>query len=304
MSTLPPQASPTQPFVRVLGWRMSRWHRAAGIGAIAWAVTWMLLVTISGWGPAVGAACLMATAAVYRVMRRRGGELRSVAQLHCVLPATAATAALLSLGAAPLASGLDAWTASSCLGLAIGRIGCHQAGCCYGREATRAIASRRSTRTGRTRTSNRLPVQLVEAGVLFMLSVTGLVAIVRDIAEPGSVAIGYLFFYGAFRFTIEFFRGDVRPHIGALSEAQVTSAGMVVAAAAIAYLRYAPTQDTLVPALSVAALVGVIAIGCERGRSRLGRPDSRSSTEAAETESRPVLSPGTDATGGSGQAEH
>ena len=85
---------------------------------------------------------------------------------------------------------------------AIGRLGCFFNGCCFGRE-TRSW-------TGLVFPGDevpRLPVQLFEAGALFLLSIS-LFYYSRKKRPEGELFSLYLIVYSVFRFFIEFLRGD------------------------------------------------------------------------------------------------
>jgi phosphatidylglycerol:prolipoprotein diacylglycerol transferase len=84
---------------------------------------------------------------------------------------------------------------------AFGRIGCFFNGCCYGRITN---ASHGVVFYGDS--DYRLPVQLYEAGFLFALST--LLFLIPPRKREGQLFFLYVGFYGAARFTLEFFRGD------------------------------------------------------------------------------------------------
>ena len=116
-------------------------------------------------------------------------------------------AALVGLGIAarsrwPLLKLCDLLAPILPLAHAIGRIGCFFNGCCYGL-ATRSVLG--LTFPGED--VRRFPVQLFEAGALFILS-AGLYYFSRKKRQDGELFMMYLLFYSAFRFFIEFFRGD------------------------------------------------------------------------------------------------
>jgi phosphatidylglycerol:prolipoprotein diacylglycerol transferase len=82
-----------------------------------------------------------------------------------------------------------------------GRIGCFLAGCCYGKELSRTYVVFRSIQV------DRIPTQLIEALFEFILFIV-LYIISKSNIKTSKLKI-YLATYGIFRFTIEFFRGDV-----------------------------------------------------------------------------------------------
>lgn len=114
--------------------------------------------------------------------------------------------------------------APSCITIAhaFGRIGCAFAGCCYGMEIDSGIAMYNHG-------AWRIPVQLYEAGFLFILFfVFTYLVLKKDFKYTLPL---YLFFYGVFRFIIEYFRDDARGSIGTsvISPSQLWSIVMVVA---------------------------------------------------------------------------
>lgn len=118
-----------------------------------------------------------------------------------------------------------------------GRIGCFFAGCCYGKH-TGTFLDVHFPEIPET----VLPTQLYEAAFLFLLF--ALFAWMYLKKKSGLIFPVYLMSYGAFRFAIEFLRGDDRgTFIGALSPSQFWSAVMILAGAAAWFLvkKYPPT---------------------------------------------------------------
>lgn len=111
------------------------------------------------------------------------------------------------------------------LGHAFGRVGCFLNGCCYGME-TRAPWAAWSHH------ALRHPVQLYEAAANLMVYMALLHFILRgggsrNDGTPGRAAGLYLMTYPAFRFLLEFLRGDERLLVAGLSAAQWFSLGAV-----------------------------------------------------------------------------
>ena len=83
---------------------------------------------------------------------------------------------------------------------AFGRIGCFCAGCCYGIEYTGPLS-----------VAGHFPVQLVEAGLLFVFAFVMLGSLLRH-AELVSASVPlfmwYVLYYSTLRFFLEFLRGD------------------------------------------------------------------------------------------------
>lgn len=83
---------------------------------------------------------------------------------------------------------------------AFGRIGCFLSGCCYGKELESPIELFDIT-------IYRIPVQLLESAYEFILF--GVIIVVSRKKKDINVLKLYLVLYAAFRFIIEFFRGDI-----------------------------------------------------------------------------------------------
>ena len=111
---------------------------------------------------------------------------------------------------------------------AFGRIGCAFAGCCYGLETDSGIAMF-------NKGAWRIPVQLYEAGFLFLLFfIFSYLLLKKDFKYNLPL---YLFFYGIFRFVIEYFRGDNRGSLGVgVSPSQFWSIVMVVSSVLVLML--------------------------------------------------------------------
>ena len=108
------------------------------------------------------------------------------------------------------------------LGHAFGRVGCFLNGCCYGAPTEVPWAVHQAD-------ALRHPVQLYETG--FNLALYGtLHLLLRRHGPPGLVVAAYLVGYGAWRFAIEFLRGDERlPVVAGLDAAQALSAVLILA---------------------------------------------------------------------------
>jgi phosphatidylglycerol:prolipoprotein diacylglycerol transferase len=104
----------------------------------------------------------------------------------------------------------DTLSAGVPLGHAFGRIGCFFYGCCYGRPTHSWIGVRfpQDSPAGALEVAV-IPTQLISAAALFVLFFV-LWAVRKKLAIDGQVTFLYLFIYGIFRFSIEFFRADPR----------------------------------------------------------------------------------------------
>jgi len=126
----------------------------------------------------------------------------------------------------------DAFAPSAALGLALGRLGCFSAGCCWGKPTSAwwgVEFPEIAHRFVGTPTGVRLhPTQLYEAAAAFLLFLL-LLGLRRRRAFPGQVILTYMFLYGAARVVIEFWRDDWRGWIGPLSTSQFLSLGLMLA---------------------------------------------------------------------------
>jgi phosphatidylglycerol:prolipoprotein diacylglycerol transferase len=113
---------------------------------------------------------------------------------------------------------------------AFGRVGCFFAGCCYG-QPTDSWLGLRFPHTDHA----VFPTQLMEAGFLFLLfALLYYLAVRRSFKHTFTV---YLAAYGAFRFLIEFIRGDERGAlVGSLSPSQTLSLLLVAGSVGVYFL--------------------------------------------------------------------
>jgi len=126
------------------------------------------------------------------------------------------------------------------LALAFGRIGCFLNGCCHGKECTGFPGVKfppdspaaREQHKGWQEWSNPVhPTQLYETaaavGFFFLLSWI----YKKKRKAQGEVFLMMCMLYGAWRFLIEFMRGDKRPNwLGELSYSQVVSLALLIGA--------------------------------------------------------------------------
>ena len=117
--------------------------------------------------------------------------------------------------------------------LALGRVGCLMAGCCYGRPwrwgvtyGHEHVAAGFAEHLAGVRL---FPIQIIESGFALLIVVTGIGAILEGY-PPGTAFTFYVFVYAAGRFCFEFFRGDsTRPYLWGFSEAQWISLSIALA---------------------------------------------------------------------------
>lgn len=104
-----------------------------------------------------------------------------------------------------------------------GRIGCFLGGCCYGIESEFGYTIHGNDLIPSVNDVNRFPVQLIEAGLNFMLFLLLDYLLRKDKVKGGLFAL-YLVIYAVIRFSDEFFRGDLyRGFLFGLSTSQIIS---------------------------------------------------------------------------------
>ena len=118
------------------------------------------------------------------------------------------------------------------LGLALGRIGCTAAGCCYGKFTTLPWAIVFSDPSSLAPLHVPLhPTQIYES--LAAMAIFGVLVATRDRFEtPGMRFWALIILYGVARSFLEIFRDDPRGFIGPFSESQIVSAILIVYAVA------------------------------------------------------------------------
>ena len=128
--------------------------------------------------------------------------------------------------------------------LAFGRIGCFSVGCCHGKPSQKGVVyGHDHVEDGFPHYLENVtlfPIQLVESAFVFLVIISGSIMLLQQ-AAPGTILIFYTVVYGAFRFTIEFFRGDAeRPYFKGLSEAQWTTLILLAASLVFSFVGLIP----------------------------------------------------------------
>ena len=120
------------------------------------------------------------------------------------------------------------------LGQSIGRIGCFFNGCCFGKPAEFVLAV-----TFPNESLARHPTQLYSVFGLFAIFL-----ILRFLYKrrhfDGRVLLGYFILFSAFRFFIDFLRGDLAPVSFGLTASQLISIAIILFAVIILLLRGGP----------------------------------------------------------------
>lgn len=125
---------------------------------------------------------------------------------------------------------MDLFVVSFSLIAMVGRIGCYHAGCCHGIPASRgtiyAVDFRKFGMKAKWLGCPLFPTQLFES-IFHALNIIGGVLLILYTGE-GVAALFLTVGYAVFRFWIEFKRGDERPSLLGVSEAQYTSTSIVI----------------------------------------------------------------------------
>ena len=128
-----------------------------------------------------------------------------------------------------------------------GRLGCFAAGCCWGRECSLPWAVTFTSADAHALTGVPLdvplhPTQLYEA--LFLAVLFGFLYLRYPGRRfDGQIFLSYAILYAAFRFCIEFLRGDPRGSLfGVLSTSQAIAAGVFLAASTFYAIRNKTVQ--------------------------------------------------------------
>jgi phosphatidylglycerol:prolipoprotein diacylglycerol transferase len=135
---------------------------------------------------------------------------------------------------------LDLGAVGAAVGLAIGRIGCLLAGCCWGKPTLFPLAL-----VFRDFRSPVRPIgvplhatQVYESLGAFVLFGGLVLWSMRRRPAPGAITVAFIIAYGALRFGLEFLRADPRgAYLGGLSPPQVECLSMITIAGVIAFLR-------------------------------------------------------------------
>jgi phosphatidylglycerol:prolipoprotein diacylglycerol transferase len=123
------------------------------------------------------------------------------------------------------------------LGIALGRVGCYAAGCCWGAPCDHAwgvlfpVETLRAT--GAPLWTALHPTQLYEAALAAIVC-AALVARHHRRAAPGEVTAWLFVLYPAARFAVECFRGDDRGELFGLAHATGLSPAQLISAALFA----------------------------------------------------------------------
>ncbi|PKK91471.1 MAG: prolipoprotein diacylglyceryl transferase [Candidatus Wallbacteria bacterium HGW-Wallbacteria-1] len=129
----------------------------------------------------------------------------------------------------PILSTADLLIPSVSLGQAIGRLGCHFNGCCYGIDWHGPFACHVADSVNSAMVYQRFPVQILSS--VANLAIFGILLYMdRKQSWNGKILTGYMILYSASRFSLEFLRGDDRGlFVGPFSVSQIISLCIMVA---------------------------------------------------------------------------
>jgi prolipoprotein diacylglyceryltransferase len=252
-------------------------------------------VTLAAWrdgrplfGLGVVSAGLAAALALALVTKAATGAERFTFY-HYQLAVLAAGGALLRSGNQPVLAGLDLLAVALAVTQAVGRLGCLAVGCCHGRATPWGV------RYGAAHARAGFPVDLAGVG-LFPLPLveslgTALLAGGTSVlvvsarqprgTVPGTALALYVAGYAILRFVLERLRGDSRPHLLGLSEAQWTALAALAAVTGFAAARLLPLAGVGVGAgLFALVLLAAIAV-VDRRREGGGLLSGPHATEIA-----------------------
>src|SRR6266853_5017107 len=128
----------------------------------------------------------------------------------------------------PLWTTCDVFAPGIALGHVVGRFGCFFAGCCWGKPTTLPWGITFTDPFAYSNVGTPLnvplhPTQLYEAGAELLILAVLLLTERKGRPFPGRTFWLYMLLYAVSRFIIEFFRGDDRGTVGALSTSQFIS---------------------------------------------------------------------------------
>lgn len=136
----------------------------------------------------------------------------------------------------------DLLVPSVALAQGFGRIGCFLAGCCYGQETDSPIGVIFHNSAFAPNGVRLIPTQLISSAGDFLFAAV-LLIYANKTRKTGKTGALYLMLYGAGRFIIEFFRGDFRGSVGALSTSQFISLIIFAIGTAMFFLKKLPSLD-------------------------------------------------------------
>jgi hypothetical protein len=262
--------------VRVLGRRLPSYQFCGGTGVVAGVALGCMLAWRLGRSPVVVLACAAAAVTVSLALALATKAVLREEHLtfyHHAIAIVAVSALLLAGLRQTALDYLDLVALGLAAVLAVGRVGCLLAGCCYGRP------HRWGVRYGAEHVEEGFPSHLAGVRVapvqaaeslLALFLVAGGVLLAVDGAPRGTVIAWSAAGYALGRFGLELLRGDPeRPYAVGFSEAQWTSLLVSAAVAGMAVAGLVPRLWAAAPgpvllAMAVVAVTGRIGAGRAR----------------------------------------
>ena len=209
------------------------------------------------------------------------GEER-LTYLHHALSIVSVAAVFLRATQRPVLAYLDLVVTALIAFLVIGRIGCFLVGCCHGRPCRHGFAYAQGHVDAGLQAAfggvRLVPVALFEA-VGAAVIVAANLHVLSSAARPGTALRIAAIAYGAARFATEAIRGDVRPALAGLTEAQWTAVGL---ATTVLVTRSGFDDTPIITALAAGLVIGsAVRVASHRGRTR-ERRQFRSPAHTAE----------------------
>jgi len=216
--------------VKVFGRRFHTFHFLGITGFVAGWLLGVVLCLILGlpvWPILLMALTAVATFFLLAILAKIIMGREVIVYYHHEIAILIMCAVVFDLFHVPVLVYLDMTILGIAAFMVFGRLGCLNVGCCHGKPARKGIVYRREhVEAGFTHYYEGVPlfpVPLVESAFVCTVLIAGIILVLRN-ASPGTVLILYTVAYGAFRFIIEFYRGDPeRPYWKGVSEAQWTS---------------------------------------------------------------------------------
>lgn len=193
----------------------------------------MPTVVFDGWLIAIVAGFILGNLLFPAIVDMYGGSFQSSWSLSGILAYIASLAIFFNrhkTTRAQTLESLDVAMPPLVLCQILGRIGCFSAGCCHGKPAWGlpwAVIFDNPASASLYKGIPVHPTQLYEAGGCLVILAILLVLFYRP-AWKGTLVWVYLLSYGLLRFVVEFYRGDMRPMVGAFSLNQLICVAFVI----------------------------------------------------------------------------
>lgn len=216
--------------IRIFGRRFHTFHFFGITGFITGGLlgaVLCLMLGVSAWPILLMSLTAVATFFLLAILAKIITGREVIVYYHHEIGILIMCAVVFRLFHVPVLAYLDMTILGIAAFMVFGRMGCLNVGCCHGKPARRGVVYRHEhVEAGFTHYYEGVPlfpVPLVESAFVCMVLILGVVLVLRH-SPPGTVLILYTVAYGAFRFIIEFYRGDPeRPYWKGVSEAQWTS---------------------------------------------------------------------------------